>query len=99
MKENNALTSFVGEGIRKIWYDEQWYFNVSDVIGILTDSKDPKAYWRNLKKRLLQEGNSQSVSNCYGLKFEAVDGKKYLLMRLRKVDEWQEMHGKSLRAT
>jgi DNA-damage-inducible protein D len=78
MKENNALTPFAGEGIRKIWHEEQWYFNVSDVIGILTDSKDPKAYWRNLKKRLLQEGNSQSVSNCYGLKFEAADGKKYL---------------------
>jgi DNA-damage-inducible protein D len=78
MESNNSLTPFVGEKIRKIWHDEQWYFNVSDIIALLTDSKDPKAYWRNLKKRLLQESNSQSVSNCYGLKFEAADGKKYL---------------------
>jgi DNA-damage-inducible protein D len=75
---DNQLTPFEGEAIRKLWHDEQWYFNVSDVIAILTDSKDPKAYWRNLKKRLLQESKSQSVSNCYGLKFEAKDGKKYL---------------------
>jgi DNA-damage-inducible protein D len=78
MEKDNALIPFGGDAIRKIWHDEQWYFNVSDVIAILTDSKDPKAYWRNLKKRLLQEGNSQSVSNCYGLKFEAHDGKKYI---------------------
>ena len=78
MGNNNSLTPFTGEKIRKVWHDEQWYFNVSDIIALLTDSKDPKAYWRNLKKRLLQESNSQSVSNCYGLKFEATDGKKYL---------------------
>lgn len=78
MKNNNSMTPFVGEKIRKVWYEEQWYFNVSDIIALLTDSKDSKAYWRNLKKRLLQEGNSQSVSNCYGLKFEAADGKKYI---------------------
>jgi DNA-damage-inducible protein D len=78
MEKDNALIPFGGDAIRKVWHEGQWYFNVSDVIAILTDSKDPKAYWRNLKKRLLQEGNSQSVSNCYGLKFEANDGKKYI---------------------
>ncbi len=74
---NNELTPFEGKGIRKIWLEEQWYFNVSDIIGILTESKDPKAYWRNLKKRLLAESGNEFVSNCYGLKFEASDGKKY----------------------
>ena len=75
--ETNQLVPFDGKNIRKIWYEEQWYFNVSDIIAILTESKDPKAYWRNLKKRLLAESGKEFVSNCYGLKFEANDGKKY----------------------
>ncbi|MDZ7878546.1 MAG: BRO family protein [Saprospiraceae bacterium] len=77
MEKDQALIPLSIDKIRKVQYEEQWYFNVSDVIAILTDSKDPKAYWRNLKKRLLQESGNQSVSNCYGLKFEANDGKKY----------------------
>lgn len=77
MGKNNELQLFEGKKIRKIWHNEQWCFNVSDVIAVLTDSKDPKAYWRNLKKRLLDESKSEFVSNCYGLKFEATDGKKY----------------------
>ena len=75
--EETHLMPFEATAIRKIWHQDEWYFNVSDVIAILTDSKDPKAYWRVLKKRLLAESQTQSVSNCYGLKFEATDGKKY----------------------
>ena len=47
-----------------------------DVIGALTDSQDPGAYWRKLKQRLLAEG-SEVVTFCHGLKLEAADGKKY----------------------
>lgn len=76
MEEMN-LMPFEAVAIRKVWHKDEWYFNVSDVIAILTESKDPKAYWRVLKKRLLTESQTQSVTNCYGLKFEATDGKKY----------------------
>ncbi len=48
-----------------------------DVVGILTDSKDPTAYWRKLKQRLKSEGN-ETVTNCHGLKMTAPDGKKRL---------------------
>ena len=47
---------------------------IVDVIGILTDSVDPTAYWRKLKQRLKEEGN-ETVTNCHGLKMRAVDGK------------------------
>lgn len=40
--ETNQLVPFDGANIKKIWYKEQWYFNVSDIIAILTDSKDRK---------------------------------------------------------
>ena len=37
-------------------------------------SKDPTAYWRKLKQRLLKEG-SEVVTNCHDLKMKASNGK------------------------
>ena len=51
MENSNNLTPFEGEKIRKLWHDDQWYFSVVDVIGILTDSKDPAQYWKRLNLR------------------------------------------------
>lgn len=48
--------------------------SIVDVIAILTDSKDPSAYWRKLKQRLISEGN-ESVTNCHGLKLISKDKK------------------------
>jgi DNA-damage-inducible protein D len=76
-KMDNKIILFQDKQIRRLWHNEEWYFNISDVMAALTESKDSKAYWRVLKKRLIAEGAFQSVTNCYGLKFEAVDGKKY----------------------
>lgn len=42
---------------------------------MLTESKNPSAYWRKLKQRLKEEGN-ETVTNCHTLKMTAVDGKK-----------------------
>ena len=65
--------------MRTIWDEEsqKWYFSVTDVVGVLTDSADPSAYWRKLKQRLKKEGN-ESVTNCHRLKLLASDGKRYL---------------------
>jgi hypothetical protein len=63
--------------IRRAEVDGVWYFSVVDVIGILTDSPSPAAYWRKLKQRLLQdEGASQTVTKCHTLKMTAADGKE-----------------------
>jgi hypothetical protein len=43
-------------------------------VAILTDSPNPQVYRRVLKKRLFDEGN-ETVTNCNGLKMQAVDGK------------------------
>ena len=76
MEEQN-LIPFEGKEVRKVWHNEEWYFNVSDVIAVLTDSSDAKNYWRGLKKRLIAERGNQSVPICNELKFEAADKKKY----------------------
>lgn len=75
MKENN-IKLFEGRQIRTKWDEEiqDYYYSIIDVIAVLTESKDPNAYWRKLKQRLKEEGN-QTVTNCHQLKMPAKDGK------------------------
>ena len=74
--ENSHLIPFEGKEIRKLWHDEQWYFSVVDVIGILTDSSQPSRYWADIKKRSEKESN-QSFAFCERLKLPRPDGKTY----------------------
>jgi DNA-damage-inducible protein D len=76
MENSNNLTPFEGEKIRKLWHDEQWYFSVVDVIGILTDSKDPSQYWKRLNQRDKElKGTVQIVP----LLLDTVGGKQKVL--------------------
>ena len=67
----NQLTPLEGDKIRKIWHDEDWYFSVVDVIGVLTDSPIPRNYLSDLKRR-----ETQLHEICVQLKLESPDGKK-----------------------
>jgi len=64
--------------VRAVWDEEKakWWFSVVDIIGILTDSKDPRKYWSVLKTRIKQS-HPQLATNCSQLKLIARDGKKY----------------------
>ena len=68
---------FENQPIRTAWVEdeEEWYFSIVDVAGVLTESKDPTTYWRKLKQRLKEEGN-ETVTNCHALKMTAKDGRK-----------------------
>ena len=74
---NDKLQLFEDQPIRTAWDNEseEWYFSIVDVVRVLTESKDPNAYWRKLKQRLREEGN-QTVTNCHALKMRAHDGKQ-----------------------
>ena len=61
-------------------YDGQskkWYFSVIDIIAIVTESSDPRNYWKVLKSRL-NKANPQLVTACNQLKMPSSDGKSYL---------------------
>ncbi|MAF35600.1 phage antirepressor protein [archaeon] len=73
----NKIVVFRNQKIKRIWFKEEWYFSVVDIIAVLTESVDPTAYWRKLKQRLKKEGN-ETVTNCHALKMLAVDGKMRL---------------------
>ena len=65
--------------VRSVWDEERelWYLSIIDIVGVLTDSPNPRKYWSVLKTRLKKEG-SQLATNCSQLKLKAADGKNYL---------------------
>lgn len=75
IKENQAIL-FEEKEVRRVWYKEEWYFSVVDVVGILSQSSIPKRYWSDLKLVLKNEG-SQVYEKIVQLKFLATDNKYY----------------------
>ena len=77
------LQIFDDQTIRTAWDEEneEWYFSIVDVVGVLTEQPDidgARNYWKVLKNRLTKEG-SQLVTNCNQLKMKSPkDGKAYL---------------------
>jgi len=84
--QQNKLVVFQNKNIRRIWHGDQWYYSIIDVVGVLTDSTNPRKYWSVLKTRLKQEGN-ELATNCSQLKLVSSDGK----MRLTDVANTKEI--------
>ena len=89
--EDQISKSFENSFIRTAWNEaeEEWYFSVVDVVGVLTESIDYQAarnYWKVLKIRLKNEG-FQPVTNCNQLKMKSADGK----MRLTDVANTEQL--------
>ena len=78
MTKHNQIQIFEEKKVRSVWDDaeEKWYFSIVDAVAVLTDSPDPRNYWKVLKHRLKKEGN-QSVTDCNQLKLPSSDGKYY----------------------
>jgi len=74
-----SIRFFNDKEVRAVWDDEgsKWWFSVVDIVGVLTDSQDPRKYWTVLKTRLKKSG-SQLTTNCSQFKLAAEDGKKRL---------------------
>lgn len=69
---------FNNETIRAIWdkETEKYYISVIDIVGIISESNNPRKYWSVLKTRLKKEG-SELATKCSQLKLKSSDGKYY----------------------
>jgi hypothetical protein len=62
--------------IRSVWDEEkeEWFFSIVDIVGVLTDSKDPKQYIKKMRLRD-SELNSKWGTICTPVIMIAKDGK------------------------
>ena len=81
MTQKQAIQLFEEKRVRTAWDTdrEKWWFSIVDVVSVLTDSdyQTARKYWKVLKGRLIKEG-FELVTNCYQLKMQSTDGKRYL---------------------
>src|SRR5690348_17114882 len=75
---NNRVIAFDDNQIRRTFYKGEWWFSVIDVISILSESNNPRRYWSDLKRQLIEkEDFIQLYEKIVQLKLESLDGKKY----------------------
>ena len=81
METKQDTILFKESKIRYVWDEEleEYYFSVIDVVGVLSESKNPRKYWSVLKTRLKNEC-VEVATICSQLRMMVNDGK------LRKTD-------------
>lgn len=78
MKSNEHMVVFKDKKIRRIFHENEWWFSIVDVVGVLSESTNSRRYWSDLKKQLIEkEYFIQLYEKIVQLKLLSVDGKKY----------------------
>jgi len=64
VKSISKIAVFKGKKIRKIIHNDEWFFSITDIIQVLTDSVNPNDYLKKMRKRdsILSEGWGQVVT-------------------------------------
>ena len=77
MSDIEKIQLFENKKIRTAWDEEkqEWYFSIVDVVEALTDSPNPRQYWRKMKDRDLKE--FETYPFWVQPKLQSSDGKKY----------------------
>jgi prophage antirepressor-like protein len=51
MTETTRIAVFKGKKIRKTIHNNEWWFVIEDVVYVLTDSKNPRGYIKDMRRR------------------------------------------------
>ena len=72
---DSKIVVFQDKQSRRVWVDDDWYFSIVDIVGVLTGSPEPRKYWNKVKTR---EFTDLQLSPIWRqLKLPAADGKQY----------------------
>ena len=70
-----SIVVFNNKKIRRKLVNGEWFYSVIDVVGILSESQNPRDYWYKLKIREKDSSGIELSTFCLQLKLEAEDGK------------------------
>ena len=74
----NHIIVFSDHKIRRVFHNDEWWFSVIDIVGILSESNNARRYWSDLKILLTEkEDFAQLYEKIVQLKLPSSDGKKY----------------------
>ena len=51
MDKDNALVVFEDKDIRRVWFNDEWWFVAADIVRALTNSTDPIGYLKDMRRR------------------------------------------------
>jgi DNA-damage-inducible protein D len=69
------VSLFEQKQIRRVWHKGEWYYSITDVIAVLTDSPHPRNYWAVLENRVKSEGLDESLVQIEQLRLKSLDGR------------------------
>jgi len=79
MEKERDVALFEKKQVRRVWYKDEWWFSVVDVVEVLIQNSRARKYWNDLKRKIiLVEGNMELSEKIGQLKMKSVDGKEYL---------------------
>lgn len=78
----NEIILFEQKQVRRVRFNDEWWFVISDVVAVLTDSKDPSQYLKRLRSRDAAlndvfKGGVQFVPPL-GLEFDTAGGRQMM---------------------
>jgi len=74
VKMETKLVVFQNKEIRRTLHNGEWWFSITDVIGVLVESSIPRRYWSDLKRKLTNEGYNELYEKIVQLKLPSTDG-------------------------
>jgi hypothetical protein len=78
-EDNDKLIVFQNKKIRRVWFKDEWYFSVVDVVDVLTGSNNPTDYLKKLRKRDTELGIYMGT-NCPRVEILTETNKKRLTL-------------------
>lgn len=70
----NKLVVFQNKEIRRAWHNNEWYYSLVDIVGVLSDSVNPTDYLKKIRKRDNELG-AYLGTNCPQVEMNTSTGK------------------------